>query len=142
MVGGPRSNIEVKLIDIPDLGFLSTDTSDEGYPLPRGEICTRGPGLFAGYYKDEEKTKEMYDNEGWLHSGDIGIIYPNGSLRVVGRMANVFRLKSGKIISPERIENSYVRVRGVSEVFITSNGSEEYVVAVIVPQKDFVLKIL
>lgn len=105
MVGGPRGNIEMKLIDIPEMGFLSIDTSDEGYPLPRGEICTRGPGLLAGYFKDEEKSKEIIDKEGWLHSGDIGAIYPNGSIRVIGRIANLFLLKNGKFVSPERIEN-------------------------------------
>ncbi|EAR90452.2 AMP-binding enzyme family protein (macronuclear) [Tetrahymena thermophila SB210] len=142
MVGGPCCNVEVKLIDIPQYGFLSSDTSDDGKPLPRGEICTRGPGLFAGYYKDEVKTNEIYDQDGWLHSGDIGVIYPNGSIRVIGRIANVFQLKNGSVISPERIENTYIRVKGVSEVFITSNGAEEYVVAVVVPQKDFVLNLL
>jgi len=70
-VGGIKSNLEMKLIDVPEMNYFSTDKNELGELVPRGEICVRGPGVFAGYYKDVEKTKEAIDDQGFLHSGDI-----------------------------------------------------------------------
>lgn len=82
----------MKLIDVPEMNYFSTDKNEKGESVPRGEICSRGNSIFAGYYKDEEKTKEAVDHEGWLHSGDIGCLLPNGALKIIDRRKNIFKL--------------------------------------------------
>lgn len=87
-VGPPNACSEIKLVDVPELNYFVTDK-----PHPRGEICVRGPGIFPGYLKDDKKTREAVDDEGWLHSGDVGIMQPNGTLVVIDRIKNVFKVR-------------------------------------------------
>jgi long-chain acyl-CoA synthetase len=75
------------------MNYFSTDIDHNQRIAPRGEICNilqyigiRGNAIFAGYYKEPEKTKEAIDADGWLHSGDIGIIRPDGSLKIIDRV--------------------------------------------------------
>jgi long-chain acyl-CoA synthetase len=84
-VGGPYPGMRVRLRDVPEMGYLSTDNP------PRGEIQFTGPTFFSGYYKDPEKTNEAFDGE-WVSTGDIGTIFENGSIRVTDRAKNIFKL--------------------------------------------------
>jgi len=101
-VGGPVANVKIRLRDIPEMNYLHTDNP------PKGEVCFWGPSIMKGYFKNEEKTAEAFDGE-WLRSGDVGIINPNGSIKIVDRAKNIFKLSQGEYIAPEKLENQYIK---------------------------------
>jgi long-chain acyl-CoA synthetase len=62
---------------------------------------------FKGYFRSEDKTKEVFDEEGWVNTGDVGMIFPNGSLKIIDRVKNIFKLSQGEYIAPEKLECLY-----------------------------------
>jgi long-chain acyl-CoA synthetase len=86
-VGRPSPDVEIKIAD-------------------SGEVLFRSPGVFAGYYKDPEKTAEVKTPDGWVHTGDAGFFDPKtGHLKIIDRAKDVGRLKDGTLFAPKYIEN-------------------------------------
>ncbi|OLY83681.1 Long chain acyl-CoA synthetase 7, peroxisomal [Smittium mucronatum] len=136
-VGTPFPNAMIKLVDVPELGYLSTDK-----PFPRGEVCVAGSGIFKEYYKSPEKTAETLDADGFCHTGDIGLFDNLGRLKIIDRKKNLFKLSQGEYVAPEKVENVYVDNPIVSQAFIYGNSLKSYLVGVIVPDPELLIKFL
>jgi long-subunit acyl-CoA synthetase (AMP-forming) len=95
-----------------------------------GEILIRGPHVFKGYYKNEQATREAVDEEGWLHSGDVGEIDADGFLRVTDRKKEILITSGGKNIAPQYIEGKLKQIPGVSQA-VAVGDRRPYVVALL-----------
>jgi len=142
-VGIPSPAVEIVLADVPDMGYRHTDTHHKGQPCQgRGEILARGPTVFKGYYKDPAKTKEAVDEEGWLHSGDIGLWTIDGNLQIIDRKKNIFKLSQGEYVAPEKIENVLTQSLIISQAFVYGDSLQNSLVAIIIPEEEPVRALL
>jgi long-chain acyl-CoA synthetase len=125
-VGGSISCNSLKLAAVPEMEY---DTATQP---PQGEVCIRGPNVFHGYFKDPQATREAFDDDGWLRSGDIGEWLPNGAMRIIDRRKNIFKLSQGEYVAPEKIENMYTGGL-VSQIFVYGDSLQSHLVSVVVP---------
>jgi long-chain acyl-CoA synthetase len=96
-----------------------------------GEIILRGDNVMLGYYKNEAATKEVIDDDGWMHTGDLGVIDKDGYIYIKGRCKNMLLGPSGKNIYPEEIESLINNYRYVTESVVISE--EQKLVALVYP---------
>ena len=92
-----------------------------------GEILTRGPGTFLGYFKDPKATKATVDAEGWLHTGDVGELDDDGFLSITDRKKDIIITAGGKNISPSEIENKLKVSPFVREAVVIGDGRKHLV---------------
>ncbi len=101
-----------------------------------GEILVKGPNIMMGYYKDEDKTKEVIDPDGWLHTGDIGEITKEGFLRITDRKKEIFKTSGGKYIAPQLMENKFKESRFIEQIIVIGEN-RKHPAALIVPAFEF-----
>lgn len=138
IVGGPLPHNEFKLVDVPEMSYFSTDKDEEGNLAPRGEIWVRGGNVIPGYYKNEEKNAETFTSDGWLQSGDIGMITPNGALKIIDRRKNIFKLSHGEYVAPDRLEQVYKTTTGIADIFVYGDSLKSVLIAIVNLSPDFI----
>jgi long-chain acyl-CoA synthetase len=109
-----------------------------GIPLPNleakvaedGELLLRGPTIFAGYYKNEEATREILDADGWLHTGDIAEIDADGFIKITDRKKDIIVTAGGKKVAPQNLENALRGSKFVSQALAVGDR-RPYIVALL-----------
>uniref|UniRef100_A0A8C7LAE7 Arachidonate--CoA ligase n=1 Tax=Oncorhynchus kisutch TaxID=8019 RepID=A0A8C7LAE7_ONCKI len=127
-VGAPLPCNLIKLVDVAEKNYFARKGE--------GEVCVKGPNVFKGYLKDPERTAETLDTDGWLHTGDIGRWLPNGTLKIIDRKKHIFKLAQGEYISPEKIENIYIRCEPVTQLYVHGDSLQSCLVAIVVPDPE------
>jgi long-chain acyl-CoA synthetase len=103
--------------------------------LDDGEVCFRGGNIFLGYLKDPERTAEALDDEGWLHSGDVGEVDEAGYLKIVDRKKELIITAGGKNISPANLEAAIKSFPLIGQACTIGDG-RHYMAALIVLDPD------
>ncbi|MDD2491755.1 MAG: long-chain fatty acid--CoA ligase [Bacteroidales bacterium] len=97
-----------------------------------GEILTRGPHVMLGYYKDPEYTKQVIDEDGWLHTGDIGVMVDKIFLKITDRKKEIFKLSAGKYIAPQVIENMLKESSYIENCMVVGEN-QKFASAIVIP---------
>lgn len=102
-----------------------------------GEILCKGTNVMVGYYKEEEKTKEVLTADGYFHTGDIGEIDADGFLKITDRKKEMFKTSGGKYIAPQILENAFKQSRFIEQIMVIGDG-EKMPAAFIQPNFEFI----
>lgn len=131
-VGPPLPCCFIKLVSWEEGGYRTTDK-----PMPRGEIVVGGTSVTLGYFKNPEKTDEVYkdDEKGmrWFYTGDIGAFHPDGCLEIIDRKKDIVKLQHGEYISLGKAEAALLSSKYVDNVMVHADPFHNYCVAVVVP---------
>eukprot|EP01130_Rhizamoeba_saxonica_P009140 TRINITY_DN3712_c0_g1_i2.p1 TRINITY_DN3712_c0_g1~~TRINITY_DN3712_c0_g1_i2.p1 ORF type:complete len:836 (-),score=160.06 TRINITY_DN3712_c0_g1_i2:103-2610(-) len=128
--GRIQSDVDIKLIDVPEMGYYSTDK-----PNPRGEVAVKNNSMSPGYWKEPETTEENFV-DGYFLTGDIGEIDSRtGNLKLIDRRKNFFKLAQGVFVAPQKLETIFVGSNYIHHIFIHGNSYENSLVAIVVPSE-------
>ncbi|MFC2137058.1 AMP-binding protein [Bacteroidota bacterium] len=122
-----------KLIDYLEIKIDSNDPYNEV-----GEIMVKGENVMLGYYKNEEATKTVITEDGWLHTGDLGIIDKNNTIFIKGRSKSMILGPSGQNIYPEEIEATLNNMPYIQESVVIER--EKRLIALVYPEQDVIEK--
>jgi long-chain acyl-CoA synthetase len=125
---------------LPGIEVQIRDENDKSLPAGvQGEICVKGENVMVGYWKNENATRQALKN-GWLYTGDIGYLDEEGYLNVLGRIKSLLIGNDGEKFSPEGIEESITEQSEFVDQIMLYNSQSPYTVALLVPNKEALLK--
>ncbi|MDT5234048.1 MAG: fatty-acyl-CoA synthase, partial [Mycobacterium sp.] len=116
-IGRAHPHVEIKIVD-PATGEIV----ERGEP---GEFCTRGYSVMLGYWQDEEKTREAIDADGWLHTGDLAIMRPDGYCNIVGRIKDMV-IRGGENVYPREVEEFLYTHPDIEDAQVIGVPDEKY----------------
>lgn len=125
---------------IPDLKLGTVGALIEGVEIKiadDGEILCKGHNVMLGYYKNSELTEQVFDKDGWFHTGDIGYMDKNKFLMVTDRKKEIFKLSSGKFIAPQVIENKIKELNCIDQIMVVGEH-EKFASALISPNFTYI----
>lgn len=126
--------VDYKLIDAPEAGYLTTDV-----PHPRGQLLIKSRWSVPGYYKSPEATRALYDDDGYLRTGDIVEERAPGELAVVGRVKDVLKLSQGEFVTLWKLEAAFTADSPlIRQVYLYGHSDRAYLVGVVVPDREAV----
>ncbi|MCA2323292.1 AMP-binding protein, partial [Mycobacterium intracellulare] len=123
--------IDYKLVDVPDLGYFSTDR-----PHPRGELLLRTENMFPGYYKRAETTANVFDEDGYYRTGDVFAEIAPDRLVYVDRRNNVLKLAQGEFVTLAKLEAVFGNSALIRQIYVYGNSAQPYLLAVVVPTEE------
>jgi len=138
-VGGPMAGIEIKLVSWVEGNYRVTDQ-----PRPRGEIIIGGKTVARGYFKNDQKTEQDFFNEGgkrWFRTGDIGEMFPDGSVRIIDRKKDLVKLNLGEYVSLGKVEAQLKTHPLVENICVYGDSYQSHTVAVMVPIRNALEKL-
>ncbi|MBD8506214.1 thioester reductase domain-containing protein [Hoyosella sp. G463] len=122
--------LDYKLVDAPELGYLTTDE-----PHPRGELLIKATTVFPGYYRRPDATAQVFDEDGFYRTGDIVAEIAPDRLVYVDRRNNVLKLAQGEFVAIARLEALYSASPLIDQVFLYGNSARSYLLAVVEPSE-------
>ncbi|MDY0267096.1 MAG: AMP-binding protein [Methanimicrococcus sp.] len=111
--------------EFTDVKVLDPETHEECPPGVPGEMCCRGYNVMKGYYNNPKATAEAIDKNGYLHSGDLGVMDENGNFTITGRIKDMI-IRGGENIYPREIEEFLYKLDGIKDVQVAGVPSEKY----------------
>src|SRR5258707_3933812 len=127
--------IDYKLVDVPDLGYFSTDR-----PHPRGELLIKTATIFPGYYKRPEVTADVFDVDGYYRTGDVVAEVAPNQVACLDRRNNVLKLSQGEFVTVAKLEALFGDSPLVRQIFVHGNSARSYLLAVVVPTQEALLR--
>ncbi|SAM85910.1 related to Long-chain-fatty-acid--CoA ligase 6 [Ustilago bromivora] len=128
-VGAVYPGMQLKLADVPELGYTSEDK-----PFPRGEVLVKSQCTFPGYYKDQAKTKEALTDDGFLRTGDIAAIDEFNRVKIIDRVKSLLKLSQGEYVAIDNLSEFYGQNPLAAQLLVHGDSFRDYLIGISVPE--------